>query len=786
MATMTETKPNAQPVIQRLKSLRRKLRGWVLVDGLARVLLVVVLLAVADMLLDRVFKMDVAQRAIMLALMLATLIVVAYRRLIRPLAVSPSDDALVLEVEQKNRDRGQSLISGFQLARASNASMKGMSPSLVNASIEAANRRAQAIDFSTALNKTAAARNRVWLGAGLAACAAMVIGAMTNDFVQTWFNRNILLGSRQWPQATYLQIMGVVDGQLSVDRGADHDLKIEVTEISRDKDVSVQVEFETGTKRSNQAATATGRLDGREHQLLLRAVNSEFRMRAVGGEATTEWVDVRLVEPIDVKELRLIVELPSYVGGQQPLVGSGPHSVLTGSKLHIEVESNLAIESAQLKWNESTLGGNESTATSDGRFPMQKIDATHFHLTLPSESSATELRGGRYSIELIGERGRKNLRPIAFQITISDDKAPKIAASLSGISGLVVPRAQVPVSFKAIDRYGLATTSVEYQWKTGDDNVAPQTGVACQRALAPTDIQWSAMEQEFSYAGSEAFDLQPLAIQPGEVLRFTVNAQDNQPAGIGVGKSREFLLRVVTEEELRADLLRREIEQRALFQQERTNQLQLLTDLRALAASALSADVLAERQQTLIEFQNRQKNVGTNLFQVAERFAGFLEEAKNNRLDESEKAITDQIEGQSQTIVSLQTRYAQRIIEPIRNLDSTEVYLASQSLEEARGLLGEPAKFAETANQTAELQESIVRRMDQILSAMEDSQTYQEIVNQVIALKRLEQGLLDSIKTKQKKPGQLDIFDPSTPSQSDQPPQAPNKGEKNQELPKLK
>ena len=786
MATMTDTKPTAQPVIQRLKSLRRKLRRWVLVDGLARVLLVAVLLVLADMLLDRVFKMDAAQRAIMLALMLGTLLVVAYRRLLRPLAVSPSDDALVLEVEQKNRDREQSLSSGFQLARATKVSVKGMSPSLINASIEAANRRAQAIDFSTALNQTAAARNRVGLGAGLAACAALAIGAMTNDFVQTWFNRNILLGSRQWPQNTYLEIQGVVDGQLLVDRGADHDLKIEVAEKSRDKDVSVQVEFETGTKRSSQAATATGRLDGREHQILLRAVNSEFRLRGIGGDATTEWIDVRLVEPIDVKELRLIVELPSYVGGQQSLVGSGPHSVLTGSKLRIEVESNLAIQSAQLKWNESTLGGNESAAPSDGRFPMQKVDTTHFQVTLPSESGATELRGGRYSIELIGERGRKNLRPIAFQITIADDKAPKIAASLSGISGLVVPRAMVPVSFKAIDRFGLAATAVEYQWKTGDENVVPQTGVACQRTLSPTEIQWSAMEQEFSYAGSEVFDLQPLAIQPGEVLRFTVNALDNQPSEIGIGKSREFLLRVVTEEELRADLLRREIEQRALFQQERSNQLQLLTDLRALIASTTTANVLADRQQTLIEFQNRQKNVGTNLFQVAERFAGFLEEAKNNRLDESEKALTDQIEGQSQTIVSLQTRYAQRIIEPIRNLDSTEVYLASQSLEEARSLLGEPAKFAETANQTAELQESIVRRMDQILSAMEDSQTYQEIVNQVIALKRLEQGLLDSINIKQGTPDKNDIFDPSTPSQPDQPPQAPNKNQKDQESPQTK
>jgi hypothetical protein len=278
-----------------------------------------------------------------------------------------------------------------------------------------------------------------------------------------------------------------------LDRGADHELRIVVTETSRVKDVSVDVEFESGSKRSAQAATVTGRLDGREHQLTLRSVNSEFRLRALGGDAATPWVTVRLVEPIDVRQL--MTALPS-AGNPQPLIGGGPYR--SGRKsIADRSRSNLPVAAARLKWNESSPAESEGTASADAQFDLQKVDATHFQTTLPDGVNQKDLPGGKYSIELIGDDGRKNFKPIAFQITIADDKAPKVAASLSGIGGLVVPQAQVPISFKATDRYGLVATAVEYQWKTGDESVAPQSGTACSRSLAATDVLWSAAEQVF-------------------------------------------------------------------------------------------------------------------------------------------------------------------------------------------------------------------------------------------------------------------------------------------------
>lgn len=775
MSTALPIENTAGPVLKQIRLLRRRMRGWILVDGLARLMLVAVALALIDMVLDRTFRMDYPQRLIMLVLMLSIVAAVVASRLVRPLLAPPSDDALVLEVEKKQGDRGQSMISGFQLSRASAAAIQGMSPSLVQATIEEGNRRAQSVDFTTALNRTTAAQNRLLLGTAMAAWAVIGLGAVVHPFLQTWFLRNIMLADRQWPQATYLEIVGAENGMLTLDRGADYDLRVVVSETSRVRDVPVAVEFESGSNRSSQGTQVTGRLDGREHQLTLHSVQSEFRLRAQGGDAATPWVDVRLVDPIDVRQLNLTVLLPSYAGDSSPLMGSGPHTVLAGSGLRIEVESNLPVASARLKWNEVQSGDASSGGTFDAQYELSRIDDTHFASVLPMAGDSRPLRGGKYSLELLGADGRKNFKPIAFQIAIVEDQPPRVSASLSGIGGLVVPRARVPISFKADDRYGLVASAVEYQWKTGDENAAPTTGTSCERLLRSSDLSWGAAEQEFSFAGAETLELEPLAIPPGEVLRFAVRAQDNQPSQPGIGRSREFLLRVVTEEELRADLLRREIEQRAQFQQERSNQLQLLTDLRALlAAMNANPSGQGQLQQTLIEFQNRQKTVGTNLFQIAQRFSEFLEEAKNNRLDESEQALGEQMAGQAQSVLSLETRYAERIISPIRALDSGEIYWAGQALEAARAESTDPSRCSENARQSAELQETIVKKMDAILAAMEDSQTYQEIVNQVIALKRLEQGLLDSIKTKQGTPVPNDIFDPPGDRPRDKSPEKPN------------
>ena len=117
MATATNTEFKTTTIAQQLRRLRRQLVRWILVEGLSRFLLALLLIALVDLFLDGTFRMDFPQRAIMLFIMMAAVLAVAYRQLFRPLEKKPNDDALILEVERKHADFQQSVISGYQLAQ---------------------------------------------------------------------------------------------------------------------------------------------------------------------------------------------------------------------------------------------------------------------------------------------------------------------------------------------------------------------------------------------------------------------------------------------------------------------------------------------------------------------------------------------------------------------------------------------------------------------------------------------------------------------------------------------
>jgi len=63
----TRALPNE--IAAKLRSLRSQLTRWILVSGLSRWVFAVLLVLAADMVVDRLFKMDFAQRLIMLFVM---------------------------------------------------------------------------------------------------------------------------------------------------------------------------------------------------------------------------------------------------------------------------------------------------------------------------------------------------------------------------------------------------------------------------------------------------------------------------------------------------------------------------------------------------------------------------------------------------------------------------------------------------------------------------------------------------------------------------------------------
>lgn len=706
-------------IADRLGELRRRIRRWIFVAGFSRWTWLVIGLALADLPLDRFFRMDLAQRAILLGI--ASLLAGSWLvwRVLRPLTFRVSDDALLLQIEARHRALQQQSISAYQLARETDFERRGMSTQLAHATIDSGLKRAAQVDFSSVLNRTHGTRNWLLLLFGWAALAGLAAGIWQTDLLRTWFRRNVLLTHDEWPRDTHLLIVGVQDGILRIPRGSDHRQLVHVTPESAVTQVAVSLEVDAANGRTIHSMKATGREEGREHAFVFHSLGSNFKFRASGGDALTDWVAVELVEPPAIASLQLESILPDYTGlTRLPLEGPGPHSVLTGSQLKVVAISNKPLQHCGLRMGEQSL---ELTATNAER--------TEFEVVLGANDERG-VAGGKYEFQLSDEGGLENLREFAFTVKTRDDAPPNVRGTLLGISGLVVPRALIPVSYTIQDEYGLTAIDFDCHW-TAEIEVAAATD-----ALIPVN-RFERSPPVPEHQDVAVLQLEELRLAPGSSLRFVLQARDNQSGDVGLGKSREFLLRVVTEEELLADLLRREIDQRKAFQAAYDAQLELVSQTRQLSAVAAphqSPEKLQEDRQTdLLGIHRGQRAIGTTIDGIARRFEEFLVEVQNNRLDEETRKVDPQR--------TIEARFDGAIIQPIRQLDQEWVSAAARGLDNCRRSLAEERQLHQAVEETARIQETILERMRQILAAMEDSENFQEVVNKLLEIKRSEERM---------------------------------------------
>ena len=734
MSSVTSHKSSTPSVIaKQLSALRGKLTRWLMIHGAGRWLAILLAIIVADICIDRVFQMDFAQRAIMLSVMICAAAWFLFTKVLQPLMFNTSDDALVAKVEQSVGGDSEQILSTLQLARESDLEKTGTSKALVDATIADGIKKAKSLDFSQALDHQQHQKDVGLLTGGVVVAALLAIGILATSFLGTWFSRNVLLSSAQWPQPTYLQIAGAENGSMVLPLGAKHKQIVTITEDSAVTDVIVNLEVEgVSGNRTIYPMAPTGKLDGRERVFEINVTN-EFRFRAsTNNSIQTEWVDVTYVEPPAVVDLQVVATSPSYTGLEpSTLSGGGPYAVLEGSRISVSASYNKPLKSAKLLAAGKTIPIGLSAGVSA---PLV--------LSVPADPAngeeAQPLAGGEYELKLIDESGLANIRRSRFSITIKEDMAPKLRADLLGISGLVTTRAVLPMSFQAADDYGLNQTWFHCRWREPEDlEDAPEKTKSVYFDILPTERPVN------EFKDVAVLDLEPLTLPHGTTLRVTMNVEDSKPTTPNQAASKEFLLRVVSDEELRSDLLRREIEQRKAFEQIYQAQLELMSAVQVVGATEMAEGMDPDKfhralETKLIELIRDQKGVGTSVDRIADRFEEFLVEVKNNRLDEAENALApDQ---------RIETRFDKKIIRPIRSMDQDMISVANRNMDNCRRRSNDAVGLDVAVEQTVVIQQQILQEMDLILEAMNTSENFQEIINEMLNVKASSKSISSGIK----------------------------------------
>ena len=623
-------------ILGSLRALAHRLKRRVMIEGACALAAIALVVAFTQFALDRLLDLGLGPRIALLAVVLGLIGYHIRKRLLRPAGVKVGVDDVAAILERKNPGLRDELISAVSFATTTNVHPGRNSPELVASLMERAEQTFAGIKTGDALRHD---RHRRFVLLGL---GALLVGAFaiwwSPDTAAAYFARNVLLQDVSWPMRFRISLDGFKNGVRH------HPLGDELTVVATveadaagDVPAGLSVEFE-----SEEGESVERQMDRRGvNQFVLNygALATRMRLRLlaerVGVDERTEWYRIEAVERPSVRQATIQVTPPDYAGTPAYTVPAGQTAadVLRGSMIQIEATLRKPVTQARL------VSAGEQVAEAMLVEPDKVV--TRF----------TPVRSGSYSFDLVDAGGLADLNPLVYSLRVVPDTPPKVRLALIGCGEMILPDANLQVSVEGEDNLGLASLELRHTVR----HPAAGDAATTQPADEDGDGVPGFEPKQTRYGRTYKWPLQPLALTPGVSLSLMIRGRDFQPAvdiapaptstpatdpsesakshEVGIGESSAYLLRVVTREELLADLGRREQEWRREFEQVIKSQEQLnsrVMDLHDKATKGGETPDLLVRYGQEARTQRQQVN---RLRTVQGQFEQILAELETNQLD---------------------------------------------------------------------------------------------------------------------------------------------------------
>lgn len=260
---------------------------------------------------------------------------------------------------------------------------------------------------------------------------------------------------------------------------------------------------------------------------------------------------------------------------------------------------------------------------------------------------------------------------------------------------MITPQAVLPIDIELSDAYGLASADVAFTSAKGMDKPTAEPLADFERAakIFNRSIEWSVARHKLS---------------EGDRLSLWAEATDyDSISGPNVGKSPPAVFRIVSREELAAELNRRQHEYRQDFERYLRRQEELYSELLSATQEAATDAERQQQAQRLRQLARRQRDQASQVGTVAQQFEQVLSEMRINAL----------------STPTVEERLGRGVAQPLRDLARERMPSAAQTVEQLAG-----QRDARLIQESRTSQAAIRDEMNSILGRMLEWERLEEAV----------------------------------------------------------
>jgi hypothetical protein len=527
MRTASTSESPVQPsalLTEKISAVRRKHVGVAAGTGAAIAMGAFLILLAITMLLDWWLDFPLAARAVMLAWVLGVTGLIVWQFVATPLLHQPDDDTVALTVEKARPQFRSRLISSIQFPRPG-VIPPGAAASLARMTIAETEELARPMDFTEVIPTKEFQKVSLWAVAVLALSlfAFMYGGQVAIDLLKRAFLSMTLV-----PRHTRVEVL---TGDTRIGRG--DALRIEAAArgvIPRAGKLIVKM-----AGRRTQEFPLERDKEGRFARSIENVQESfDFTIKLNDGVSRPQHVEVVPRPTIASMECEQI--FPAYTKLPNAKRALGDLSLLAGSRLTLAAIATRDIQQATIH-----LAGLSNDV------PVQLNATNRRELRAEFAIPAKGLTG--FSIDMLDTSGMESRDSAVYRIDVIPDRAPKVRIGYPDRREELVTRAAIqPIGFEASDDFQIAKARLRY--RVGESENAEIKTIELELGTNVVKQMRNAYEWNIR-------DFQPPLVE-GTRIEYWVEMEDNNDVtGPGIGATEHQLLRVVSENEKRADLLNR-------------------------------------------------------------------------------------------------------------------------------------------------------------------------------------------------------------------------------------